>query len=73
MELFKDLAENRFLFWAVVFGAVSVFPVVYIPVLNRNMFKHTAISWDWGVVIATTVLSTSSAWRYGSQQEEKKH
>lgn len=54
--LFKDVYENRFLFWAVVIGGVSVFPTVYIPYLNRDVFKHTSISWEWGVVIGMTIL-----------------
>ncbi|KAI0205020.1 hypothetical protein F4808DRAFT_319591 [Astrocystis sublimbata] len=53
---FKDIYENKFLFWAVVIGAVSVFPVVYIPVLNRKVFKHTAISWEWALAIGGLLL-----------------
>ncbi|KAK4100910.1 potassium/sodium eff [Parathielavia hyrcaniae] len=64
--LFKDLYENRFLFWAVAIGLVSVFPTVYIPYLNRDVFKHTAISWEWGVVIGMTILYVVGieAWKY---------
>jgi P-type Na+/K+ transporter len=47
--LFKDLWENKFLFFAVAIGFVSVFPVVYIPVLNTNVFKHKGITWEWGL------------------------
>ncbi|KAI0017376.1 potassium/sodium eff [Xylariomycetidae sp. FL0641] len=54
--LFEDLWENKFLFWAVVIGALSVFPVVYIPVLSTRVFKHTGITWEWGVVVAATIL-----------------
>ncbi|KAI1386769.1 potassium/sodium eff [Hypoxylon trugodes] len=54
--LFKDVYENKFLFWAVVLGAISVFPVVYIPVVNTNVFKHTNISWEWSLVIAATII-----------------
>lgn len=54
--LFHDVYENKFLFWSVVIAAVSVFPVVYIPVLNESVFKHTAISWEWGVVVGFTIL-----------------
>ncbi|KAI0011556.1 potassium/sodium eff [Xylariaceae sp. FL0662B] len=54
--LFKDVYANRFLFWAVVIGAVSVFPVVYIPVVNTNVFKHVSISWEWSLAIAATIL-----------------
>ncbi|KAK4041395.1 hypothetical protein C8A01DRAFT_34593 [Parachaetomium inaequale] len=64
--LFKDLYNNRFLFWAVAVGLVSVFPTVYIPYLNRDVFKHTAISWEWGVVIGMTVVYVVGieAWKY---------
>ncbi|KAG4430889.1 hypothetical protein IFR05_013634 [Cadophora sp. M221] len=46
---FKDVYENTFLFWSVVIGALSVFPAVYIPYLNTRVFKHTGISWEWGL------------------------
>ncbi|KUJ18011.1 potassium/sodium efflux P-type ATPase [Mollisia scopiformis] len=46
---FKDIFENRFLFWAVVIGALSVFPAVYIPGLNTKVFKHVGISWEWAL------------------------
>ncbi|KAK3900265.1 hypothetical protein C8A05DRAFT_36102 [Staphylotrichum tortipilum] len=64
--LFKDLYANRFLFWAVAIGLVSVFPTVYIPYLNRDVFKHTAISWEWGVVIGMTIVYVFGieAWKY---------
>ncbi|KAL2267417.1 hypothetical protein VTJ83DRAFT_4694 [Remersonia thermophila] len=64
--LFKDLYNNRFLFWAVLIGLVSVFPTVYIPYLNRDVFKHTSISWEWGVVIGMTILYVFGieAWKW---------
>jgi Na+-exporting ATPase len=46
---FADVWENKFLFWAVVVGALSVFPAVYIPGLNTSVFKHIGISWEWGL------------------------
>lgn len=54
--LFKDVYENKFLFWAVVVGAVSVFPVVYIPTINTNVFKHVGISWEWSLVVVATIV-----------------
>ncbi|KAI5860007.1 potassium/sodium eff [Durotheca rogersii] len=53
---FQDLYENKFLFWAVVIGAVSVFPVVYIPVVNTSVFKHKGISWEWSLAVAATII-----------------
>ena len=46
---FKDIYNNRFLFYAVVIGALSVFPAVYIPGLNTAVFKHKGITWEWGL------------------------
>ena len=46
---FKDVYENKILFWSVMIGAVSVFPAVYIPYLNTRVFKHTGITWEWAL------------------------
>ncbi|KAK7054190.1 calcium-transporting ATPase [Favolaschia claudopus] len=64
--LFKDLYSNRFLFWAVVAGGASVFPVVYIPYINHRLFKHTAITWEWGLAVAFTILFVFGieAWKF---------
>jgi P-type Na+/K+ transporter len=40
-----DVWRNQFLFWAVVAGFVTIFPVIYIPTLNTVVFKHYNISW----------------------------
>ncbi|KFA60340.1 hypothetical protein S40285_06042 [Stachybotrys chlorohalonatus IBT 40285] len=53
---FKDVYSNRFLFWSVVIGALSVFPVVYIPFLNTNFFRHYNISWEWALSVGFTVI-----------------
>ncbi|CEJ80042.1 Putative Cation transporting ATPase [[Torrubiella] hemipterigena] len=54
--IFKDLYANRFLFWSVIIGALSVFPVVYIPYLNTDFFKHTGITWEWTLSLGFTVV-----------------
>ncbi|WEW57637.1 potassium/sodium eff [Emydomyces testavorans] len=53
---FRDVWENQFLFWAVVIGAVSVFPAVYIPGLNTKVFKHQDITWEWGLAFGSVVV-----------------
>jgi P-type Na+/K+ transporter len=53
---FQDVYANRFLFWSVVIGALSVFPAVYIPGLNMAVFKHKGISWEWAVAITCVVI-----------------
>lgn len=54
--IFKDLYANRFLFWAVVIGAVSVFPAVYIPGLDTRVFKHKGISWEWALAAGAVIV-----------------
>ncbi|GKT62973.1 potassium/sodium efflux P-type ATPase [Colletotrichum tofieldiae] len=54
--VFKTIFKNRFLFWAVAGGFVMTFPVIYLPVVNRAVFKHDMITWEWGIVIACLVV-----------------
>lgn len=55
-HLSHNVYDNRFLFWAIVIAFLSVFPVIYIPVLNTKVFKHSPIGWEWGVVISGLIL-----------------
>ncbi|KAK6338757.1 Na+ ATPase [Orbilia brochopaga] len=62
---FKDLYENKFLFWAVAIGFVSVFPAIYIPKLNTSVFKHKPITWEWALPVASVFLFVAGveAWK----------
>ncbi|KAK6380167.1 P-type ATPase [Exophiala oligosperma] len=51
-----DVWRNKFLFWAVIAGFVTIFPTIYIPVINHRVFKHTGISWEWGIVFVEALL-----------------
>lgn len=53
---FADIYANRFLFWAVVIGAASVFPAVYIPGLNTKVFKHKGITWEWALSVGAVFI-----------------
>ncbi|KAI1177044.1 hypothetical protein F4777DRAFT_587460 [Nemania sp. FL0916] len=68
----RTVQRNRFLFWAVVAGFLITFPVIYIPVVNRVVFKHTAIDWEWGVVAAATVtyIALVEAWKAGKRRRQ---
>lgn len=52
LSIFKVLAYNKKLLWAVIGGFMITFPVIYIPTLNTRVFKHKGIGWEWGVVVA---------------------
>lgn len=51
-----DIWRNKFLFFGIMTGFVLAFPILYIPVINHSVFKHTSISWEWGIVFVETVL-----------------
>jgi potassium/sodium efflux P-type ATPase len=52
----RDVWDNKFLFWSVMAGFITIFPVLYIPVINDVVFKHTGISWEWGIVFIASLL-----------------
>ncbi|KAK6858880.1 potassium/sodium efflux P-type ATPase [Apiospora arundinis] len=68
--VFKTVYRNRFLFGAVMAGFVITFPVVYLPVINRLVFKHEAIGREWGVVAAAVLvyLVLVEAWKAGKRR-----
>ncbi|KAK1144299.1 P-type ATPase [Aspergillus melleus] len=51
-----DVWRNQFLFWSIMAGWITIFPIIYIPVINHVVFKHTVISWEWGIVFVEAVL-----------------
>ncbi|KAK5109196.1 hypothetical protein LTR62_007281 [Meristemomyces frigidus] len=51
-----DVWQNKFLFFAVLTGFITLFPILYIPVINTQVFKHTGITWEWGIVFVESVL-----------------
>ncbi|KAH8590313.1 calcium-transporting ATPase 3 [Bisporella sp. PMI_857] len=63
--VFKALTYNRFLLWAVVAGFIITFPVIYIPTFNTVVFKHTSISWEWGVILGCliTYIALIEVWK----------
>jgi magnesium-transporting ATPase (P-type) len=51
-----DVWRNPFLFWAIIAGFVTMFPLIYIPGLNDIVFKHAPISWEWAIVFIEAFL-----------------
>jgi len=52
----RHVWSNKFLFIAVLVGFITIFPVLYIPVINDAVFKHTGITWEWIVVLIESLL-----------------
>lgn len=65
----RDVWRNQFLFWSIVAGFVTVFPIIYIPVINTVVFKHSPITWEWGIVFVETGLFFLGveAWKYAKR------
>ena len=67
----RTVWRNRFLFGAVAAGFAATFPVVYLPVVNRAVFKHAAIGGpEWGVVAACVAayLALVEGWKAGKRR-----
>lgn len=65
LSVFPTIWRNRFLFFAVVAGLLLMLPIIYIPLLNRRVFKHGAITWEWGVALGAVVvyLAVIESWK----------
>lgn len=64
-----DVWRNKFLFWAIIAGFVTIFPTLYIPVINHDVFRHQGISWEWGVVFVAAALFFAGveAWKWAKR------
>ncbi|KAJ9157617.1 Potassium/sodium efflux P-type ATPase [Pleurostoma richardsiae] len=64
-----DVWRNKFLFWAVMVGFITLFPTLYIPVINDSVFKHMGISWEWSIVFIAAGLFFAGveAWKFGKR------
>jgi Na+-exporting ATPase len=64
-----DVWRNQFLFWAIVAGFVTLFPLIYIPVINTVVFKHAPIDWEWGIVFVEAGLFFAGveSWKWGKR------
>ncbi|KAK4231880.1 hypothetical protein QBC38DRAFT_464814 [Podospora fimiseda] len=69
-SVFKTIWSNTFLWWAVSAGFIICFPVIYLPTVNRVVFKHEAITWEWGIVAACVVvyICIVEAWKAGKRK-----
>jgi Na+-exporting ATPase len=64
-SIINTLLKNRFLFWAVIAGVCTPFPIVYIPVINKVVFRHMPLTWEWGLVLGSVIcfVSLVESWK----------
>lgn len=60
----KRLWKNPFLFWSVTLSTVLIPPTLYIPVINRVVFMHSPIDWEWAVIFIAVGLFFAGAEGY---------
>ncbi|KAI8599451.1 potassium/sodium efflux P-type ATPase [Dissophora ornata] len=60
----STLKHNKMLWLSVVIGVFLVFPVVYIPGLNQNVFKHSGLTYEWAFVFASVIIFIGFAEMY---------
>jgi P-type Na+/K+ transporter len=64
-----DIWRNQFLFWSIMAGFITIFPILYIPGLNHVVFRNEGISWEWGIVVFETMLFFAGVefWKWGKR------
>ena len=48
--------DTQFLCWSVALGTPSLVPVITIPVLSTNGFRHKSVMWGWALAFGFVVL-----------------
>ncbi|KAK9778045.1 putative Calcium-transporting ATPase [Seiridium cardinale] len=73
--VFRTVTRNKVLYWAVMGGFLAAFPVIYVPYVNEIGFKHSAITWEWGVVVACFVayVALIEAYKAVKRRFKKQH
>lgn len=64
-SVFYTVTKNKFLFCAVLAGLLTPFPIIYIPVINRTVFRHDQLTWEWGLVVGSlaSFVALVEAWK----------
>ncbi|GAA5917379.1 hypothetical protein JCM6882_006344 [Rhodosporidiobolus microsporus] len=52
----RDVWDNQLLFWSVILGFLSVFPLIWIPVINDVVFKHAPVTWEIALPFVSTIV-----------------
>ncbi|KAK9761502.1 hypothetical protein K7432_013557 [Basidiobolus ranarum] len=51
-----SLFENKALVGSFTFGTIFIFPILYIPYLNTEIFKHKPLTWEWAIVAVSVIV-----------------
>uniref|UniRef100_A0A0G4FI86 Cation-transporting P-type ATPase N-terminal domain-containing protein n=1 Tax=Chromera velia CCMP2878 TaxID=1169474 RepID=A0A0G4FI86_9ALVE len=56
LPFWKSTLKNTVLWASVVCGTLLCVPLLYAPFINDKVFKHLGGSWEWGLVLALSVV-----------------
>ncbi|PHH75562.1 hypothetical protein CDD80_2263 [Ophiocordyceps camponoti-rufipedis] len=61
--------RNQVLGWGLVGGLAMIFPILYIPHLNTDLFRHRGLTWEWGIVMGSvaTFVILVEVWKAGKR------
>lgn len=64
-----DAYANKFLFISVIFGVAFSIAILYIPVINEDVFLQKGISWEWAIVIISIIIfmGGTEVWKWGKR------
>ncbi|MCO5590080.1 hypothetical protein L7F22_044049 [Adiantum nelumboides] len=64
-----DAYSNKVLFFSVIFGICFSIAILYIPVINDDVFLQKGISWEWAIVIITSIIFFGGIelWKWGKR------
>ncbi|SMQ53206.1 unnamed protein product [Zymoseptoria tritici ST99CH_3D7] len=74
LSFFSTVTKNKFLFWAVMAGLVTPFPIIYVPFINKVVFRHLPLTWEWGLVFGSVVIFVAlvESWKAGKRYRKAK-
>ncbi|KAI8051574.1 potassium/sodium efflux P-type ATPase [Syncephalis plumigaleata] len=53
---FRRLNKSKPVVFSMLLGILLLFPALYIPVVNTEVFKHKPLTWEWALVIIAVVI-----------------
>ncbi|UZJ54932.1 hypothetical protein CBS101457_004252 [Exobasidium rhododendri] len=73
-QWFYDTWQNKILFFSILFGFASSFVILYVPVINEDVFLQHGITWEWAIVFVATIVFFSGIelWKFAKRCYFKK-
>ncbi|KAL1917972.1 uncharacterized protein VTP21DRAFT_3238 [Calcarisporiella thermophila] len=70
-RLMNMYRTNKFLTYSIIIGFLLIFPIVYIPGVNTEVFRHSALTGpEWGIILGASILFVvlSELYKFGKRK-----